>query len=193
MTTVRVTGGILDVQAGNPGGIDNTLPGLQPGIDNTLPVPPPGIWPPPTLGHPIVPVPPDYPMPPGAVWPPVYPSDPGYGQGHPRPPHVGGGPIQRPPGYVSGQPLPGGEVDNELPEGSPPQTPVQPRQPRFLVAIVGASSHGGGLQVIGWTVVDPSLSVGMPLPGGRPPGYVSGQPVPPMAGNELPQTPEPKA
>lgn len=180
MTTVRVTSGVLEVQAGNLGSIDNTLPGLQPGIDNTLPVPPPGIWPPPSLAHPIVPLPPNHPMPPGSIWPPIYPPDPGYGQGRPRP-----------PGYVSGQPLPGGEVDNELPEG--PQGPVHPRQPRFLVAIVGASTHGGGLQVIGWTVVDPSLSVGLPLPGGRPPGYVSGQPVPGgEIDNTLPTPEQPK-
>jgi hypothetical protein len=34
---------------------------------------------------------------------------------------------------------------------------------KFLVAIVAASA-AGGLQVIGYTVVDPSLSVGYPLP-----------------------------
>lgn len=207
MTTVRITGGVLQVDSGGGGSIDNTLPGQQPGgiwggsappfIDQGLPVPPPGVWPPLTPSHPIVPVPPDYPMPPGAIWPPVYPPDPGYGQGHPRPPgYVSGQPI--PPGYVSGQPVPppsGGEIDNTLPGGPPPPSgPVHPRQPRFLVAIVGASSHGGGLQVIGYTVVDPSLSVGLPLPGERPPGYVSGGPVPPVAGQPLPPepTPEPK-
>jgi hypothetical protein len=39
---------------------------------------------------------------------------------------------------------------------------------KFLVAIVAASA--GGLKVIGYTVVDPSLEVGYPLPtlpGGR--------------------------
>jgi hypothetical protein len=34
---------------------------------------------------------------------------------------------------------------------------------KFLVAIVAASA-AGGLKVVGYTVVDPSLSVGYPLP-----------------------------
>lgn len=55
--------------------------------DQPLPEPPPGIWPGPTPGHPIVPVPPGTPenpiaLPPGMIWPP--PS---------RPEH----PIQVPP------------------------------------------------------------------------------------------------
>lgn len=189
MTSLRVTGGVLNVEAGPRGSVDNELPGQPPGIwggappfiDQGLPPPPPGAWPPPVPSHPIVPVPPDYPMPPGAIWPPIWTADPGYGQGHPRP-----------PGYVTGGPVPGGEVDNTLPEG-PGGRPPPPRQPKFLVAIVGASSHGGGLKVIGYTVVDPSLSVGLPLPGERPP-HVSGGPVPPGIDNTLPSepTPEPK-
>jgi hypothetical protein len=118
-------------------------------------------------------------MPPGSIWPPVHPVDPGYGQGHPLPPHAG-------------QPLPpGGErPDQGLPgEGSPPDRPEQGLPPhagqplppahgrpdqglpsqKFLVAIVAASA-AGGLKVVGYTVVDPSLSVGLPLPPahGRP-------------------------
>jgi hypothetical protein len=88
----------------------------------------------------------------------------------------------------------------------PPQIgggPVLP-SPKYLVAIVATSSDGG-LKVIGYTVVDPSLSVGLPLPGG-PPGHISGQPLPPghVSGQPIPQpnpphvgggpapTPEPK-
>jgi hypothetical protein len=59
------------------------------------------------------------------------------------------------------------------------------------VAIVAAAA--GGLKVVGYTVVDPSLNVGMPLPGG-PPGHVGGGPIvpPPVAGTPLPPTPEPR-
>ena len=35
-----------------------------------IPDPPPGLWPPPTVGHPIQPVPPGGPEEPGAIWPP---------------------------------------------------------------------------------------------------------------------------
>jgi hypothetical protein len=160
---LRVTGGRPD--QGLPGGggeIDNTLPGGGWGggeIDNTLP-PPPGIWPPPTTIWPPIALPPDYPMPPGSVWPPV------------RPPHAG---HPLPPGGIAGQPLPPapGRPDAGLPPGHAPSG-------KFLVAIVAAAA--GGLRVIGYTVVDPSLDVGMPLPPGAPP----------VAGTPLPPTPEPK-
>jgi hypothetical protein len=74
---------------------------------------------------------------------------------------------------------------------------------KFLVAIVSVSA-GGGLKVIGYTVVDPSLDVGMPLPGHQPgignelpnapvrpsnPISPGGQPSHPIAGQP---TPEPK-
>jgi hypothetical protein len=52
---------------------------------------------------------------------------------------------------------------------------------KFLVAIVAVSA-GGGLRVVGYTVVDPSLSAGMPLP--TPPGGIATHPIAP--------TPEPR-
>lgn len=50
------------------------------------------------------------------------PVDPGYGQGHPRPPHIGGGPAY-PPNYPSTGPVfPPVTPDNSLPDsGQPPQ------------------------------------------------------------------------
>jgi hypothetical protein len=125
---------------GAPPVIDNTLPGGGWGggeIDNTLPAPP-GIWPPPVSIWPPVQLPPDYPMPPGSIWPPVHPP-------------------------VAGQPLPGGPG---LPgQGLPGQPPVAGHplpSEKFLVAIVAVGA--GGPRVIGYTVVDPSLDVGLPLP-----------------------------
>jgi len=63
---------------------------------------------------------------------------------------------------------------------------------KFLVAIVAVSA-GGGLKVVGYTVVDPSLSAGMPLPGDQP---HPDQGLPP-SGNRpnqgLPPTPQPKS
>lgn len=163
-----------------PGGPDQSLPGAQPGIDNALPggwsgghidnslPPPPGLWPPPVAVWPPIALPPAYPMPPGSIWPPVHPPH----AGQPLPPG-------RPP--VAGQPLPPAPARPD--QGLPP-TPGRPDQglpsSKFLVAIVAAAA--GGLKVVGYTVVDPSLDVGMPLPGGPPP--VAGQPLPP--------TPEPK-
>lgn len=130
------------------------------------PTPPPGIWPPPSGQLPIVPVPPDYPMPPGSIWPPVYPPDMGWTGGVPMPPHgpgplpprPGGGPVVPPP-PVAGQPLP--PVLPPTVPGTPPDRPHPAH--KFLVAIV-AAAEGGGFQVIGYTVVDTSLSVGFPLP-----------------------------
>jgi len=157
-----------------PGGPDNSLPGAPPGywggvapplIDNTLPPPPPGIWPPPVSIWPPTPLPPDYPMPPGSIWPPIHPPHPDHG-------------LPGAPPVVDNTLPPG--VDNTLPPGSP-GTPSHPiSSSKYLVAIVGAS-QGGGLKVVGYTVVDPSLSVGYPLPPaqGRP-------------DNTLPPTPQPK-
>jgi hypothetical protein len=86
-------------------------------------------------------------MPPGSIWPPVIDN---------TLPPAGGHPDQGLPG---GQPHP----DQGLP--SQPGRPGQglPSQ-KFLVAICSVSA-AGGLKVIGYTVVDPSLDVGMPLPG----------------------------
>jgi hypothetical protein len=75
------TGGPVDPDYGIEEGVD---PGFgvdegMPGIDNELPTPPPGVWPPPTVSHPIVPVPPETAEPgepghlpappPGSIWP----------------------------------------------------------------------------------------------------------------------------
>ena len=126
--------------------------GLEEGhIDNTLPMPPPGIWPPPVSIWPPTPLPPDYPMPPGSIWPPVRPDRPS----HPIAP---GGAPGRPD---QGLPRPPGAPDQGLP-GAPagPEHPIT--SSKYLVAIVGLS-QGGGLKVIGYTVVDPSLSPTHPI------------------------------
>lgn len=162
--------GFLRVKRG--GNVDNTLPGVEapvdPGfgieeghIDHELPPPPPGIWPPPVSIWPPTQLPPDFPMPPGSIWPPTRPDRPSQGlpPTRPRPP---GQPDQGLPPTVDNTLPPG--VDNTLPPGeehpevSPPIT-----SQKFLVAIVGLS-QGGGLKVVGYTVVDPSLD---PRP--RPP------------------------
>jgi hypothetical protein len=52
--------------------------------------------------------------------------------------------------------------DQGLPGQQPRPDHGLPSQ-KFLVAIVAVSA-GGGLEVVGYTVVDPSLSVGYPLP-----------------------------
>jgi hypothetical protein len=161
MARVHVMGGYLNVEGmsggypdqGLPGdqpGIDNSLPGMQPGIDNALPEPPPGIWPPPSLGNPIVPIGPDNTLPvaPGTIWPsPGRPNRPDQGLpgggGHP-----GGGPMPgNPPrpdqGLPGGQ---GGTIDNALPS-------------KTYWALCYMPS-------LGWRfiAVDPSLRPGMPLP-----------------------------
>jgi formin 2 len=130
-----------------PGGPEHPIespPGVWPSPGHpahpiVLPPPPPGIWPPPVGIWPPSPLPPDYPMPPGSIWPspgvPTHPIAPGG-----PPPVVGGGPVTPPP-------QPG--------HGLPSQ--------KFLVAIVAVSA-AGGLEVVGYTVVDPSLTVGFPLP-----------------------------
>jgi hypothetical protein len=125
-----------------PGGPDNSLPQPPPGywggvappvIDNTLPPPPPGIWPPPVGIWPPTPLPPDYPMPPGSIWP---------SPGHPAHPIAPGGPPPHPDqGLPGDQPLPGHDLPSQ----------------KFLVAIVAVSA--GVQKVVGYTVVDPSLSV----------------------------------
>jgi hypothetical protein len=182
-TRVRVVGGHLIVDGVSPGRPDNSLPGIEGPVDpdygigsehpdNTLPPPPPGIWPPPVSIWPPTPLPPDYPMPPGSIWPPVRPERPDQGL-----------PPSRPVRPDQGLPRPPGRPDQGLPtqppapdQGLPPVTGT-PEHPitsqKYLVAIVGAS-QGGGLKVIGYTVVDPSLSPTHPI-----------EPVPPG-------TPQPK-
>jgi len=153
--------GFLNIVEGGDGGRpDNSLPGSQPGIDNSLPEPPPGIWPPPSIGNPIVPIGPDNSLPvqPGTIWPspgrPNRPDNslPGSGarpdQGlPPSPGHPGGGPM--PGGERPDNTLPGGQggsIDNSLPSKT-----------YWMLAYCPAT---------GWVfiAVDPSLRPGMPLP-----------------------------
>jgi hypothetical protein len=146
-------------------GPDNSLPGIGSGggnIDNSLP-PPPGIWPPPVGIWPPVELPPGYPMPPGSIWPPVLDNAlPGYGR-----------PDQGLPGHPD-QGLPGQPAHPIAPGGGAPDQGLPSK--KFLVAIVAASA-AGGLKVIGYTVVDPSLHVGGgPMPGNPP--HVGGGPMP---------------
>jgi hypothetical protein len=80
MTRVRIRGGWLSVgprKPGEPEYPDIGLP-VEPGEpgdpdypDNELPMPepPPGIWPPPSKGAPIIPVPEGSNIPAGAIWP----------------------------------------------------------------------------------------------------------------------------
>lgn len=122
------------------------------------PKPPPGIWPPPD--KPVTPLPPGFPMPPGSIWPPVRPPHVGGGPARPpgRPPQVGGGPAEPPPGIGGG------------PAEPPPGVGGGPVGTKFLVAIVTVGRGGG--KVIGYTVVDTSISPGLPdqgLPGGGEP------------------------
>lgn len=178
-----ISGGINNDLPNAPVRPGNALPGGPPGhIDNSLP-PPPGLWPPGVDIWPPVQLPPGYPMPPGSIWPPIHPPDPGYGQGHPTPP-VAGHPSPGTPGHPD-QDLPPtpGHPDHDLPVGPGHPGHALPSQ-RFLVAIVGGSA-ATGWKVIGWTVVDPSLSAGMPLPGG-PPGGIASNPIAP--GGERPST-----
>jgi hypothetical protein len=137
---------------------DQGLPGDQPGIDNSLPphvdqglpipVPPPGVWPPPTVSHPIVPVPPGSSVPPGTIWP------------NPHPPR----PDQGLPGSQPGidNTLPGSQpgVDNTLP-GAPPV----PTQPIYNTYWMLCYTPGYGWRYVS---VDPSLTVGYPLPAPQP-------------------------
>jgi hypothetical protein len=99
----------------------------------------------------------------------LHPGDPGYDQGHPLPPHVGGGPLPPPfPGVWP--PLTPDRPSHELPEGSPilpgtiwPGARPGPGNELPSQKIVVLCWISGG---IGWNyvVVDPSLSAGLPLP-----------------------------
>ncbi len=135
---------------------DNELPGQQPGIDNSLPKPPPGVFPPPVISHPIVPIPPGTSVPPGTIWPPVNPDRPS---------------NELPSGGRPDNTLPPG-VDNTLPGGSggrPDNTlPGQPNRPDN--SLPGSQTFWVVVWIpgYGWryVAVDPSLTIGYPLPGG---------------------------
>jgi hypothetical protein len=160
MPRVHVTGGYLNVDTFSPegpvdpgygGGIvpghpGNALPPGMPPIGDTLPEPPPGVWPPLTPTAPIQPAHPiaGRPVPPGTIWPPVRPDRPGH--------DLPGG------GHVSGQPVPGGErPGNALP--TPPATPGTPLPSNTFWVVAGIPG-------VGWryVCVDPSLTVGYPMP-----------------------------
>jgi hypothetical protein len=74
------------------------------------------------------------------------PIDPGYGQGRPMPPHVGGGPMPGNPPHVGGGPMP----------GNPPHVGGGP--------MPGNPPHVGGGPMPGTPPVDPGWSVGHPMP-----------------------------
>jgi hypothetical protein len=190
---------------GDQPGIDNSLPGLSRPVDPGfgIPLPPVTVTPtPPTIGYPL---PPTYPVPPNYVdntlprpptmwpvppvppttWPPpqpIYPGVPIYPTlpAPPYPPHVGGGPAPTPPGGVVTPPIaPGGETPGTplpMPPGAvwPPLPGVEGK----VLALVWVVGYG-----YRWTVLDPSLTVGYPLPGGPPGGRVD---------NALPPTAQPK-
>ncbi len=185
-----VEGGSPDnsLPGGGGGYPDNSLPGNQPGIDNSLPEPPPGIWPPPSLGNPIVPVDPGFgggiPVQPGTIWPspgrPNRPDNSLPGSGA-RPDHG----LPPSPGHPGGGPMPGGErPDNTLPGGQGGEI-TNPIQPKTYWMLCYCPS-------LGWkyVAVDPSLRPGNALPG--QPNYPSqglpGQ-QPPRPDNTLPQQP----
>ena len=161
-----VEGGHPDqgLPGGGGGQIDNSLPGSQPGIDQGLPQPPPGIWPPPSLGNPIVPVHPDQGLPvqPGTIWPsPGRPDRPNQGL-----PGSGARPDQGLPGSQPqpDQGLPGqpARPDQGLPGGSGGDI-SNPIQPRTFWMLCYCPS-------LGWkyVAVDPSLQPGTPPTGAQP-------------------------
>jgi len=162
-----VEGGQPDnsLPGGQGGSIDNSLPGQQPGIDNSLPPPPPGIWPPPSLGHPIVPVLPDNSLPvqPGTIWPsPGLPAHPGGGPMPGRPPRPDAGLPGDQPGVDNTLPGGSGLPDNSLPggQGGDISNPIQPKTYWMLCYCPS----------LGWryVAVDPSLKPGMPPTGAQP-------------------------
>ena len=188
MPRVHVTGGYLNVDTLSPegpvdpgfgGGIGGAHPGhdLPPGmppIGSTLPEPPPGVWPPLTPNAPIQPAHPiaGVPVPPGMIWPP-----PGHVSGGPI--YPGGHPDQglpSSPGHPSGQPVPPGQPAAPTHPIQPPGASTKPPSNTFWVV--------AGIPGVGWryVCVDPSLTVGMPLP--TPPGGVASNPIAP--------TPEPR-
>jgi hypothetical protein len=160
MATFRVTGGALSGVLVSGNYPDNSLPGDQPGIDNslppyidnTLPPAPPGVFPPPTISNPIVPIPPGTSVPPGTIWPsPGRPDNTLPGQ----PPRVDN---TLPPGVDNT--LPGSQpgVDNTLPGGQGGVvTPPIANTTYWMLCYT--PNHGWK-----YVAVDPSLSVGYPLP-----------------------------
>lgn len=145
--------GFLKVRSGPGGGgegPDNTLPGVEgpvdPGYGHPIPTPPPGIWPPPSLGNPIVPVDPGFgiPITPGTIWP-----SPG------RPPHIDAGLPTPPSGTLPARPPV--RPDAGLPQ--PPGSISNPIQPHTYWMLCYCPS-------LGWNyiAVDPSLQPGTPLP-----------------------------
>jgi hypothetical protein len=168
MPRVHVTGGYLNVNTFDPegpvdpgfgGGIGaghpgNALPPGFPPIGDTLPEPPPGVWPPLTPSAPIQPAPPW--VPPGAIWPPVAPPVHGPIGGRPVDPGYGGGLEPGHPG--AGLPVGPGHPDAGLPPvpGHPGGGPIEPKTYWVVAGIPG----------VGWRycAIDPSLTVGYPLP-----------------------------
>src|SRR5580765_395419 len=114
------------------------------GIDNSLPMPPPGVWPPLTPSHPIQPAPPG--TPPGVIWPPIY------GGGHPDQ-GLPTPPVRPDQGLPGSQPHP----DQGLPGSQPHPDHGLPSKTYWVVV---------GIPGVGWryVAVDPTLTVGYPLP-----------------------------
>lgn len=111
-----------------------------PVIPGNLPSPPPSVWPPLTPSTPIQPAPPG--TPPGTIWP---------SPGHPS----AGLPVG--PGHPdAGLPPSPGHPDAGLPSGGRPDQGL-PSKTYWIVA---------GIPGVGWryVAIDPSLSVGYPLP-----------------------------
>jgi hypothetical protein len=141
MPAFRVSGGILRGSLLSDASIDNSLPGDQPGIDNSLPpyvdntLPPA----PPGVWPPPTVSHPIVPIPPGSSVPPgtIWPS--------PNPPYPDQGLPEQPP-----------RPDQGLP-GAPP-TPSQPIYNTYWM-LCYTPNHGWK-----YVVVDPSLTVGYPLP-----------------------------
>jgi hypothetical protein len=177
MPVVRITGGALSVEGTTGGPVDPdfgqpTPPNLPDGpVDPGfgIPLPPVTIWPtPPGISG-------------GPIIPPTYPVDPGYGQGHPRLPHVDGG-LPTPPGPVEGgPPISPGHPDAGLPippghVGGGPMPPSRPADPGY--------GQGRPLPPHMWpsppvTTWPPPQPVYPALPIYLPPGHASGGPVPP--------------
>jgi len=130
-------------------------------VDNSLPMPPPGVWPPLTPSHPIQPTPPG--TPPGVIWPPIY------GGGHPSHPIAPGRPGHPDQGLppVQGRPDQGLPGDQPHPDQGLPGQPARPDQglPSNTFWVVC------GIPGIGWRYicVDPSLTIGYPMPPGASP------------------------
>lgn len=144
-----------EVDPPDPDGGDD----LEIGGGPIIPNPPPGIWPPLTPEHP---------------WRPI---DPGWGQGRPLPPTVGGGPARppvAPPGVGGGPARPERPVDPDygIEEILPPGT-IWPPLPggvhgKYLALVLIAGMPGGAKYR--YVVVDADARPGRPdntLPGGE--------------------------